>query len=481
MRRVRLLNVILWMALVLTIFSGIFDLAFGTNPWRTLWFSLVLLLIEGIALLLMWQGYLDWAALFFVGMVWVVYSGLILITGGIYSPDVYGQMLVVLGAGLLLGWQAAGVFAVASIFWVVAVSYAGLWGFLDFSSVLDNTFGSRLVSYITQLVAVSVLLGLADQSIKNALKQASENAQKSNSIQAQLEATLDALPDMMFEVGPRGRILDYRAPKNSGINLAPESFLYKRFSEVLPEDASAVIADALNEASASGRSRGATYSMDVNGETRWFELSVSVKGTADGNLIALVREVTHRIESERRLKGDLKETAALARTDDLTGLLNRRAILEMAEAEFDRAQRQKKSVSLLLIDMFRLKEINDTHGHLTGDAALKLLAQVLRENRRRYDWVGRWGGDEFVVVLPGVGDEKALQMAERLLEQVQDTYVSLPDGGQERLRVSVGVSCFEEDEHENVTLETLLTQADKAMYQAKETGPNTAGVYQVKK
>ena len=131
--------------------------------------------------------------------------------------------------------------------------------------------------------------------------------------------------------------------------------------------------------------------------------------------------------------------------------------------------------------MFKLKEINDTYGHLSGDEALRLLAQVLRENRRRYDWVGRWGGDEFVVVLPGVSNEKALQMAERLLEQVQDTYISLPEGGQERLRVSVGVSCIEDHENEKLTLEELLTQADKAMYRAKETGPNTAGVYQVKK
>ena len=319
MRRGRMLNVILWAGIAITLLSGSFDLILGTNPWQALWFSLVLLLIEGIALLVMWQGHVDWAALFLVSMVWAVTCGLVLVTGGIYSPEVHGLLLVVVAAGLLLGWRAAVVFAIASSLWVVGVSYAGLWGLLDLGNVLDDSFEGRLISFISQLAAVGVLLGLADTSIKNAIEQARRNAEKSSNMQAQLEATLDALPDMMFEVDARGRILDYRAPENSSLHLASQNFLYKRFSEVLPVDASAVIAQALEEASTKGRSKGATYSMDMDGETRWFELSVSVKGTPDGNLIALAREVTHRVESERRLKGDLKETAALARTDDLTG------------------------------------------------------------------------------------------------------------------------------------------------------------------
>ena len=364
---------------------------------------------------------------------------------------------------------------------VVGVSYGGLWGWVVFEDVLDDSFGSRLLGFISQMTMLGAVLGLAAHIQKQSLQQSREIAHTLLDTQAQHEATLNALPNVMVEVDPHGRILDYRAPTRSSLHLSPQSFLYKRFSEVLPGDASAVIAEALDEAKNSGRSGGAIYPLQMEeGGKRWFELSVATKETQDKHMIALVRDVTPHVESEQQLKGDLKETAVLARTDDLTGLLNRRAILEMAEAEFDRARRQDNPVGLFLVDMFKLKEINDTHGHLAGDAALILLAQVLREKRRRYDWVGRWGGDEFVVVLPGVNYKKALHMAERLLEQVQKTYVSLPDGGEEQLRVSVGVSSSEDHGETNITLEELLLQADMAMNRAKETGPNTAGVYPVK-
>ena len=113
-----------------------------------------------------------------------------------------------------------------------------------------------------------------------------------------------------------------------------------------------------------------------------------------------------------RMHAALKEQA---NTDGLTGLLNHRAIQERLDVELARAQRADQSVAVLMVDLNRFKHVNDTHGHQIGDRVLQRIAQVLKSTLREYDEVGRYGGDEFLVILPEAGATEATEIANRIL------------------------------------------------------------------
>jgi len=190
-----------------------------------------------------------------------------------------------------------------------------------------------------------------------------------------------------------------------------------------------------------------------------------------------VIDITERQALEAKLRETLSQTESLARTDALTGSLNRRAIMEQARAELARAERERTSLGLALVDMDFLKETNDKHGHLVGDDVLRLLASTLEKACRLYDKVGRWGGDEFMIVLPNIDHLSAQAIAERLLVRVNEATLSLTDGQEIRLSVCIGVSAIPPGDGEGMELEELLRQADSALLQAKQTGRNAVRTY----
>jgi diguanylate cyclase (GGDEF)-like protein len=190
-----------------------------------------------------------------------------------------------------------------------------------------------------------------------------------------------------------------------------------------------------------------------------------------------VIDITERKLLEQRLRETLSHTESLARTDVLTGSLNRRAIMEQARAELARAERERSSLGLAIVDMDFLKEINDEHGHLIGDAALRLLAVTLEKACRLYDRVGRWGGDEFLIVLPNIEPQSARAIAERLLLRVNEATLSLAGNEEIRLSVCVGVSACDTGNGEGIELEELLRRADAALLQAKKEGRNAVRTY----
>lgn len=168
-------------------------------------------------------------------------------------------------------------------------------------------------------------------------------------------------------------------------------------------------------------------------------------------------------------QGQLKELneslQELSSTDFLTGLSNRRAIMEAVAAEHGRALRSQEPLTLLLCDIDHFKAVNDTYGHAAGDEVLRALARAMRETLRRYDACGRWGGEEFLVVLPGTSAAGAQEAAEKLRRVASRLEV---EAGDTRIPVtlSVGVAQLEEGE----SLDSLLRRADAAMYEAKRAG-----------
>jgi diguanylate cyclase (GGDEF)-like protein len=156
-----------------------------------------------------------------------------------------------------------------------------------------------------------------------------------------------------------------------------------------------------------------------------------------------------------------------ALTDPLTGLPNHRAIVEQLGKEVDRARRFERTVCVLFFDMDHFKALNDGYGHNAGDEALCTFGQVLREQLRTIDTVGRWGGEEFLAILPETTVEEAKTVAERVREAV--SYHIFPVGGGLHMTCSIGLSCYPS---QAPTQEALIHAADQAMYVAKKLGRN---------
>jgi len=178
------------------------------------------------------------------------------------------------------------------------------------------------------------------------------------------------------------------------------------------------------------------------------------------------------VESETRL---LVAQAALrdeASRDLVTGLWNRRAIFEQLGRELRRATHEKRSLAVVMADLDRFKSINDSHGHATGDAVLKEAASRMRSALRDYDFIGRYGGEEFLMLLPGCDVASARDVAERVRLNVSSKPIRSEDVTL-TVSVSLGVACAELGCD---SAKTLIDAADAALYRAKDAGRNRAEV-----
>jgi diguanylate cyclase (GGDEF)-like protein len=163
------------------------------------------------------------------------------------------------------------------------------------------------------------------------------------------------------------------------------------------------------------------------------------------------------------------EALRLARTDLLTGALNRRRFVEVAERELARANIDDRSVSLVLLDIDNFKHINDRHGHRVGDDVIRLVAEVCADVLRPSDHLGRWGGEEFVALLPGAAIADALVIAERLRRSLSREHAL---GRDESLRISASFGVASTDLGVRA-LDRLVALADQAMYRVKRSGKDS--------
>jgi diguanylate cyclase (GGDEF)-like protein len=186
--------------------------------------------------------------------------------------------------------------------------------------------------------------------------------------------------------------------------------------------------------------------------------------------IAFTQEdLRHQVATATAELRQQKEAAEMAaRVDTLTGVASRRAFTEAAESEVQRALRYGTPLSLLLVDLDHFKAVNDRYGHHTGDAVLASFARTLTEAVREVDIVGRWGGEEFVVLLPGIGSAEAMQVAERMRSATADSRLYV-QGRQILYTASFGVAEFNQSE---LSFYGFLARADLALYCAKDRGRN---------
>lgn len=168
------------------------------------------------------------------------------------------------------------------------------------------------------------------------------------------------------------------------------------------------------------------------------------------------------------LKKKEHELFILSTTDSLTGAYNRRYFMDAAAREFKQFQRHHTPLSLMVMDIDYFKRINDNFGHAVGDEAIKAFVDASLSNLRREDVLGRMGGEEFAVLLPQTKLESATAIAERLRRQVASLVIDAK-GGQARFTVSIGVT---QATASDISIETGLNRADRALYEAKATGRN---------
>lgn len=199
---------------------------------------------------------------------------------------------------------------------------------------------------------------------------------------------------------------------------------------------------------------GAIFLQDCKNLREWNIEDLTFFSTLAGHLAQTVENANLHEEKKQQ-----------AITDGLTGIANRRAFNEAFQREFERAQRYSEKLSLAIFDLDHLKQINDTWGHQTGDAAIKLLAENLSRLSRSIDFVARYGGEEFCLLLPNTDKETTLSIAERMRKSVAD--LTLEGPGQ--ISTSAGIACFPADAG---TLEELFEKADAALYRAKQNGRN---------
>jgi diguanylate cyclase len=178
-------------------------------------------------------------------------------------------------------------------------------------------------------------------------------------------------------------------------------------------------------------------------------------------IMVMIYEILYR---DMRARKVLKVTAE---TDFLTGLSNRRTIDQYLNKEFQHCRDSSDDLSLAILDIDHFKQINDTYGHEIGDQVLKRVATMIRDHVRSTDFVGRYGGEEFVIIFPHLGKDVAVEIADRVRRMIERTPIKINEDCTVSVTVSIGVSTLAEE-----TEKTLHSTADERLYVAKKTGRN---------
>ncbi len=190
-----------------------------------------------------------------------------------------------------------------------------------------------------------------------------------------------------------------------------------------------------------------------------------------GELRVRLRAGTRILDLQRELMAARDALREQATYDALTGAYNRAAIMANLDREMNRARRGGMPVTVLMTDVDHFKDINDTFGHLVGDSVLVEICNRIGDGLRQYDSVGRYGGEEFLVVLPGCTVIDAANLAERLRRSIGSGVVNTGEGGVSA-SASFGVATFDATDNPELTRDALLKMADDCLYQAKRTGRN---------
>lgn len=280
--------------------------------------------------------------------------------------------------------------------------------------------------------------------------------------------------DMICRTGT-DLVLTYVSPAAFALlGWKPEEMIGRQFDEfIFPDDVPLLAAGVLRTSAPGVLNDSITMRMlKKDGSLSWIEGNARIlRDPATGEVqgyVALLRDI-----NERKLLED--KLSALAMTDGLTGIANRRAFDEALEREWKRTLRESSQISLLLLDIDRFKAFNDHYGHQVGDDCLRSVAAAITGAVRSTDLVARYGGEEIAVILPNTDMDAASAVAEKVraaIESLQLTHKGNPDGGG-HITVSIGAATALARIGGTIRMpESLLLSADNALYKAKHEGRN---------
>ena len=282
----------------------------------------------------------------------------------------------------------------------------------------------------------------------------------------ELDDLYNNAPCGYHSVDGAGRIVNVNKTELSWLGYSRGEVIGKAFIEFLSPDSQAVYTDKFEDYKRSGVQKDLELELvQKNGNRRPILL----------NSTAIYDEYSGFVKSRSTLvditdrKTLEQELIRQAHKDFLTGLSNRGHFDKLADIEFETCQRLKAPMGLLFFDIDDFKAINDTHGHHTGDLVLRAVGECCVRTMRKIDILGRWGGEEFVALLPGVSQGDVRETAERLREALAQVRVSTEQGEPLSFTVSVGATCAKPSDS---SVNTLLKRADIALYLAKSEGKN---------
>jgi len=230
--------------------------------------------------------------------------------------------------------------------------------------------------------------------------------------------------------------------------------------------------------------QGYTYIILLTGKTGTKDVIEGLEAGADDYIMkpfdahelkVRVRAGSRIIQLQQQLVAALTASEYQALHDHLTGLWNRRAITGVLDRELARTHRHHGSLGVVMGDLDHFKRINDTYGHLAGDEVLRQVAQRIVSLVRPYDAVGRYGGEELLIVCPGSDTERTRRMAERLRQSLSESPLIVSEGTFVEVSMSFGVTSIQQDPKRDAG--SLIREADEALYRAKEMGRNRVEVW----
>ncbi|HAE22071.1 MAG TPA: hypothetical protein DCG47_07085 [Spirochaetaceae bacterium] len=274
---------------------------------------------------------------------------------------------------------------------------------------------------------------------------------------------IDTINEGLIVLDSAGRLQDL----NRAARTFPH-FAEAREGEPLPLPSP--VSECINRLCAEGTEAAEASLLDSGGNERHYQLRsypvYAGNGTRQGTAV-LVSDIT-----EKALL--IEQLDTLARTDELTGILNRRSFLEFGALELERSRRQRLPLGVLMVDIDLFKNVNDQYGHDTGDKVLVKVSSVLKDMLRSIDILGRYGGEEFVALLPGADARASFAAAERCREAVGK--IAFPAGGKP-VSITLSIGVHTRISEENSTIQEVIACADIALYQAKNKGRNQSCVY----
>jgi diguanylate cyclase (GGDEF)-like protein/PAS domain S-box-containing protein len=351
-------------------------------------------------------------------------------------------------------------------------------------STLDRALAPGREAAIGQVAVLSMILGLfwwslrtmlrrqhrATQKIRVLADELDTSAQNLARARTEFQATLDAIPDLLFELGLTGKIYDCNSRSADPLIPSGMPFVGKTVSEAMPPALATVFLAALMEANAHGSSTGRQCELILAQGNRWFELYLSPKTKSQGDearFVALVRDITERRAAEDQIQ-------SLAFYDALTRLPNRRLLMDRLKHALASGSRRVNKRGLLFVDLDNFKSVNEALGHDAGDLLLQQVAKRLTACIREGDTVAHLGGDEFVVMLEELSEDvagAAMQtesVGEKILSSLSKPYQF--SGYTHNGSASIGATLFGDSQE---SFEEPLKRADYAMCQAKAAGRNT--------